>query len=83
MDQHKTEMQVGILALNFLSTLFNQLPTILVIVVGGGILKMKLVIRQIILTKGHERNRCRSLHSVAEAKLLTPILIPFGEIIFC
>jgi hypothetical protein len=41
MDQHKTEMQVGILALNFLSTLFNQLPTILVIVVGGGILKMK------------------------------------------
>jgi hypothetical protein len=38
MDQHKAETRIRILILSFLSTPFNQLPNILVMLDGGGIL---------------------------------------------
>jgi len=55
MDQHKAETPTRILALIFLFILFNQLPNILVIFVGGVMLYVKYIMRQIIFVKGHEK----------------------------
>jgi hypothetical protein len=52
-DQHKAETSIRIKALDYLSTPFNQLPNILVILVGGGRSKVKLTVRYKSLAKGH------------------------------
>jgi hypothetical protein len=57
MDQQIAETPIRILFLSFLGTPFSQLPNILVILAGGGMLYAKNIIRQIILAKGHVRNK--------------------------
>jgi hypothetical protein len=51
-DQQIAEIPIRINVLSFLFTPFSQLPNILVILEGGGILYAKNIIRQTILAKG-------------------------------
>jgi hypothetical protein len=57
MDQHKAAIPIRMRALSHLLTPFNQLPNILLILVGAGILKAKYTIRQTIFANGQLRNK--------------------------
>jgi di/tricarboxylate transporter len=56
-DQHIADMPILILALSNFFTPLSQFPNILVILAGGGKLKVKSTIRQTILANGHAKNK--------------------------